>query len=113
LVRTICPACRTSYYPPAELLQMLRYQGDVRNQFQRGEGCRQCYDTGSKGRIGIYEVLWASRELRELIARDADLETLRRRHLEQGGTTLLQEGIRLAEEGKASLDEVVRVAFSD
>jgi type IV pilus assembly protein PilB len=113
LVRTICPACRTSYFPPAEQLETLRYQGNARNQFHRGEGCRECYDTGCKGRIGIYEVLWASREIRELISGQAELERLRSCHLQQGGTTLLQEAIRLAEEGKASLEEIMRVAFAD
>ncbi|MGE0608647.1 MAG: GspE/PulE family protein [Pirellulales bacterium] len=113
LVRMICPTCRTSYYPPAEYLEMLHYQGDKRRQFLRGEGCRDCYDTGFKGRIGMYEVFWASREMRQIISRNGELDELRRLHQEQGGTFLLDEGIRLAEEGKTSLDEVVRTAFID
>ncbi len=113
LVRTICPHCRTTYYPPAEYLQMLHYTGDRQRQFHRGDGCPQCFDTGFQGRLGIYEVLPAIREIRDLIACQANLETLRDACARMGGTTLLQEGIRLAEAGKTSLEEVVRVALTD
>ena len=113
LVRTIWPHCKTVHFPPAEMLEMLRYHGDRRRQFVRGEGCRECYDTGFRGRTGIYEVLWSSAEIRTIIAQQNELEPLRVCHAAQGGTSLLQEGIRLAEEGKTSLEEVVRVAFSD
>jgi type IV pilus assembly protein PilB len=111
LVRTICPDCRTQYYPPAEYLEMLHYQGDQRRQFSRGAGCRGCYDTGYRGRRGIYEVLISSRELRETISQGGDLEALRRCHVEQGGEFLIQEGIRLAESGMTSLEEVARVTY--
>ncbi|HUG89651.1 MAG TPA: ATPase, T2SS/T4P/T4SS family [Planctomycetaceae bacterium] len=111
LLRTICPQCRTQYYPPAEVLEMIHYRGDRRRQFVRGEGCRQCFDSGFKGRTGIYEILAATRELRELILKAPDLDRLRDCHLRQGGSLLLSEGIRLAEDGMTSLDEVIRVTF--
>jgi type IV pilus assembly protein PilB len=113
LVRTICPACRTTYYPPAEILDTLHYAGDRRKQFARGEGCRACYDTGFKGRLGVYEILWASRAVRQVINENPNLEAIRAAHLAQGGTLLLNEGLRLAEEGLTSLDEVIRVAYCD
>jgi type IV pilus assembly protein PilB len=113
LVRLVCPTCEKSYYPSAEILDLIHYQGDRRRQFKRGEGCRDCHDTGSRGRTGIYEVLTIGREFRNLITAGADLEALRQLHHQQGGTALLDQGIRLAEEGKASLDEVVRVSFVD
>ena len=111
LVRTICPNCRTHYYPSAEYLQMLSYQGDHRRSFHRGEGCAQCFDTGFRGRRGVYEVLTVNREIRELISRDPDLEKLRQLHQKSGGSTLQEEGIRMAEDGQTSLDEVARVSF--
>lgn len=113
LVRSICPECRVQYYPRTELLETLRYDGDTRRQFVKGEGCRSCYDTGFKGRTGIYEVLVASRAMREIISHQPDLERLRELHEKESGSTLLQEGIRAAEEGFTSLDEVMRIAFSD
>ncbi len=113
LVRTICPHCRTTYYPPAESLQIVRYTGDQRRQFHRGEGCDQCFDSGFQGRLGVYEVLTATREVRDLIAKEAGLEALRDCYRRSGGTSLLEEGVRLAEQGRTSLEEIVRVALFD
>lgn len=111
LVRGVCPDCRTQYYPPAEILEMLHYTGDKRRQFMRGEGCRECYDSGFRGRAGIYEVLTATRELRDIINTTPNLDTIRDCHRRQGGTTLLQEGLLRAETGETSIEEVMRVAY--
>lgn len=111
LVRTICPNCRTHYYPTNEYLQMLNYEGDTRRTFHRGEGCTQCFDTGFRGRRGVYEILEVNRNIRELISHDPDLEKLRQLHRELGGSTLLDEGLRMAEAGQTSLEEIARIAF--
>jgi type IV pilus assembly protein PilB len=111
LVRTICPHCQSTYYPPAEMLRALHYQGDLRRSFVRGEGCRECFDTGYKGRLGIYEVLPATAKLRQMISENAPLETIRTWFSESGYTTLLQDGLRLAEQEQTSLDEVARIVF--
>jgi type II secretory ATPase GspE/PulE/Tfp pilus assembly ATPase PilB-like protein len=92
LVRTICPKCRASYYPTAEILDALKYQGDRRRSFLRGEGCAECFDTGFQGRTGIYEVAW---------------------HKAHGGRTLLDAGVKLAEKEVTSLDEIARIVFLD
>jgi type II secretory ATPase GspE/PulE/Tfp pilus assembly ATPase PilB-like protein len=110
LVRMVCPQCKTSYYPDAGQLAMIGYRGDTRRQFTHGEGCRECHDTGFRGRIGIYEVLTATRSLRRLISDGASADALRSAHQEGGGTLLMEEGIAMAELGKTSLDEVIRVA---
>jgi type IV pilus assembly protein PilB len=113
LIRNICPKCRTSYFPSAELFDSLRYTGNRRRSFERGEGCTECHDTGFSGRSGIYEILSVNHELREIIAQDSNAEAIRRWHRAHGGTTLLEEGLRLAEDGRTSLEEVARVAFVD
>jgi type IV pilus assembly protein PilB len=111
LVRTICPNCRTSYYPRAELLEALHYQGDMRRSFAKGEGCRECFDSGFKGRTGIYEVLPATVEVRRMITDQAPLDTVREWFAEQGHQSLLEGGLRLAEQEVSSLEEVGRIAF--
>ncbi len=113
LVRTVCPKCKTAYFPSEELFKMLHYEGDRRQQFIRGRGCRECYDTGLKGRIGVYEVLGISREIRAAISQGGDIDAIRQLHLQQGGSLLVHEGIQLAEAGKTSLEEVLRVAHAD
>lgn len=113
LVRQVCPECRIQYYPSTEVLDTVGYSGDRRRQFVKGEGCRICFDTGFQGRTGVYEVLTVTRAMRELISTQPELERLRSLHAEEGGSTLLSEGIRVAEEGKTSLSEVMRIAFCD
>jgi type IV pilus assembly protein PilB len=111
LVRTNCPHCRTTYYPRAEFLDALHYQGDKRRSFARGEGCRECFDSGFKGRTGIYEVLPATPELRSMITDDTPLETIRAWFEGQNLPTLLRAGLRLAEQEISSLEEIARIAF--
>jgi len=113
LVRNICPNCQTSHYPPAEFLEALHYQGDTRRSFSRGEGCRECFDTGCQGRTGIYEVLPGSAELRTLIAQQAPEQRIREWFREKEYPSLLQCGLQLAEQEKTSLDEVARVAYCE
>ena len=113
LVRTICPQCETSYYPQREFLQSLHYQGDMRRTFRRGEGCRDCFDTGFQGRMGIYEVLSATHELRSLIAGGASVSDIHQWFKDQNGRTLLESGLLLAEKEVTSLEEVARVALVD
>lgn len=111
LVRTICPQCQTSYFPRAEFLEALHYKGDMRRSFSKGEGCRECFDSGFKGRTGIYEVLPATADVRRLIAEQAPLESIREWFAEQGYATLLEGGLRLAEQEVSSLEEIARIAF--
>jgi type IV pilus assembly protein PilB len=111
LVRTICPHCRTTYYPRAEFLDALHYKGDKHRSFAKGEGCRECFDSGFKGRTGIYEVLPATAELRRMIADQTPLETIRSWFSDQNLPSLLGSGMRLAEQEVSSLEEVARIAF--
>ena len=111
LVRTICPKCQTSYYPPTGMLETLHYRGDQHRSFVRGEGCRDCFDTGFKGRVGVYEVFAANEEVRSLITQQASTDVLRQWHRSHGKGTLLEAALRLAENHVTSLDEVMRVAF--
>lgn len=111
LVRNVCPRCRAPYYPPAELLDMIHYQGDKRRQFTRGAGCDECHDTGFRGRTGIYEVLMCNPALRDLITKEASVDLIRTCHRQYGGETLLDAGIRLAEAGATSIEEIIGTAF--
>ncbi len=110
LVRNLCTDCRETYYPSATVLEELHFKGDVRHAFARSRGCSQCYESGYRGRSGIYEILECTPEIRSLINSDANLEQLRAAHR---GPKLLSEGLRLAEAGITSLEEVGRVALSE
>jgi type II secretory ATPase GspE/PulE/Tfp pilus assembly ATPase PilB-like protein len=101
------------YYPPEELLNMIGYARGTSKSFVRGEGCRECHDTGFRGRTGIYEVFTVDDTVRRLMSRGADSSTLHDHFRDNGGRTLLDEGIRKVEEHQTSLDEAMRVAFFD
>jgi type IV pilus assembly protein PilB len=111
LIRTVCPSCKAFVYASAELLETIHYTGDRRRSFVRGEGCPKCHDTGYVGRTGIYEVMPVDREIRELIARRGGTDDIRDCYRRNGGKTLLEQGIRLAEKEQTSLEEVMRVAY--
>lgn len=113
LVRTICPHCKSSHFPSAEYLEAIHYGGDKGRSFSRGEGCRECYDTGFSGRTGIYEVLPVDASLRRLIADESPLEAIRDWFAAEGHETLLECGLQLAEKEQTSLDEIARVAFAE
>jgi type IV pilus assembly protein PilB len=111
LIRTVCQSCKTFVYASAELLATIHYEGDKRKSFIRGEGCPKCHDTGFLGRTGIYEVMPIDREIRALIANRASTDDIRDCYRRNGGKTLLEQGIRLAEKEQTSLEEVMRVAY--
>jgi type IV pilus assembly protein PilB len=111
LIRTVCQSCKTFVYASAELLETIHYTGDKRKSFIRGEGCPKCHDTGYSGRTGIYEVMPVDREIRELISGRGSTDEIRDCYRRNGGKTLLEQGIRLAEKEQTSLEEVMRVAY--
>src|SRR5207245_7581532 len=77
LARTICPSCATKYYPAEHVLADAGLSDQTGRAFRKGAGCPQCHDSGCKGRIGIYEVLEVTPELRRMVHRSAATHELR------------------------------------
>jgi type IV pilus assembly protein PilB len=113
LARTICPNCATKYFPTEQELQDAGHPDKVGRPFKKGGGCKQCHDTGFKGRLGIYEVMEVTPELRRFIHRGAATHEIREKMRTQGVLTLREEGVELALAGKTTLDEVLRVTHND
>lgn len=113
LARKICTSCRTSYYPPPELLKDVGWEHRTNELFQHGEGCRECSNTGFRGRVGIYEVMLMDRELKQL-TQSAASETQIRTYLAQTGwRSLRQKALDVVERGESTLEEVLRVTRSE
>jgi type IV pilus assembly protein PilB len=74
----------------------------------KGAGCERCNNTGYKGRVGLYEVMEVSEELRELILVGASGLELRRKAVDEGMITLRRSGLRKVMDGMTSVEEVVR-----
>lgn len=113
LARTICPHCATKYFPTEHELADANLSDKVGRPFRKGGGCRQCHDTGFKGRLGIYEVMEVTPELRRVIHRGAAAHEIRDKMRQQGTLTLREEGVELALAGKTTLDEILRVTHND
>ncbi len=75
---------------------------------KRGKGCEKCNNTGFKGRVGLYEVMDVTEELRELILVGASSLELRRKAVEEGMISLRHSGLRKVKEGVTTVEEVVR-----
>ncbi len=115
LVRRLCPDCRSSYTPSEEMIR--HFAGLVPNrtdlQFFRSSGCDACQQIGYRGRTGIYELLHLTDEIRELLMAGADASSIRQAAQKAGMLSLRQDGLRKAQAGETSLEEVLRVTRID
>jgi len=112
LVRTICPKCKTTYFPEESVLQDINWQGQRHRAFCRGEGCSLCHDSGFKGRRAICEVLEMTPKLRNLILDKSSAAEIRSYLAGLGNwPDLRQEGMRCVEQGITSIEEMIRVCF--
>ena len=110
LVRRICTGCKGDSTVPEEALLDIGYTAeDAPNvRPKKGTGCDRCNQTGYKGRVGLYEVMEVSGEMRELILVGASAPELRRKAVEEGMLTLRVSGLRKIQDGVTTIDEVVR-----
>ncbi len=113
LVRTVCPNCLETYQPDECYLKSAKLGDRAPQTFNRGAGCSQCYDSGFAGRAGIYEVMEVGPELRRMMRRDVSSQELREQWLKLGGTTLREEGVLAAIDGRTSLEEALSVTHSE
>jgi type IV pilus assembly protein PilB len=110
LVRRVCAACKVPHpMPPPSLIQAGFAPDDANSVTpMRGKGCERCNGTGYKGRVGLYEVMEVTEELRELILVGASGLELRRKAIDEGMITLRNSGLRKVKEGVTTIEEVVR-----
>jgi len=115
LVRTICPRCKEAYTPPTEAFRRLNLpvSADANVNFYRGAGCSFCRHTGYKGRIGVYELMLIDNEIRELILQKAPTHVLRQAALEAGMITLRQDAMQKILEGVTTMEEALRVIYTE
>jgi len=76
----------------------------------RGRGCKICGHTGYSGRIGIFECLNISKDIRKLILKKAIASEIKAQAMKEGMTSIFEDGLRKVEAGITSIDEVLRVA---
>ena len=121
LVRKVCSQCLMSDIMKDDRLDTIKEQLDLKRlmkkdpskikelRFYKGKGCSTCNHTGYKGRIGIFEILTITEPLRKLIVSKADAGKIHAKAVEEGMTTLLDDGFDKALQGETTIEDVLRV----
>jgi len=110
LVRRICPKCKTVYEPARTVRKALERMGCECSKFYKGIGCRNCRNTGFKGRIGVHEILVVSDEMRDAIVADPTIGNLREMASRANMITLAHDGFRKVREGVTTVEEILHVS---
>ncbi len=113
LLRRICPSCKTGYSPTPDELSFYQANGGSTNtEFWYGPGCNYCGNTGFLDRVGVYELLRMTPEIKRLIVERASQDDLRDQAQAQGMRTLCDEAITLVDQGSTTISEVVRGIYT-
>ncbi|HEX6962738.1 MAG TPA: ATPase, T2SS/T4P/T4SS family [Lacipirellula sp.] len=119
LIRKLCPDCKVGYTPPVEVLKKLGIPpGKVQQLYrppkpeeieEQKQVCQTCQGIGYVGRTGIFELLAVTDQMREILAKQPNLDLLRKAARADGQRSLQEEGILLVAKGITSLQELQRV----
>ena len=117
LVRKICDMCKQPFslridqlsqnLPVDKIQRFFGNQQDIR--VFKGKGCPICHNTGYAGRIGVFEVLEVSNDIKKLITEKKDADVVLQQAVREGMTTMLDDGLAKAAKGETTIDEVLRV----
>ncbi|MCP2598255.1 Flp pilus assembly complex ATPase component TadA, partial [Candidatus Aminicenantes bacterium AC-335-L06] len=110
LVRRLCKKCKEEVYVPPQTLIDIGFPPDEVKKIKiyKPVGCDECNNTGYKGRIGLFEVMEITEEIKELILTGATTSEIRNKAIEQGMITLRQSGLQKIKDGITSIEEVLR-----
>jgi general secretion pathway protein E len=122
LVRKVCPDCRQAYEPTDRELRelglansdaVLSESGEGDGRFFVGGGCDKCFQTGYRGRTGVYELMLIDEEIQELIYKRESAGVVKKSALNGGLQTLRMDGARKVLAGVTTIAEVLRVTQAD
>ena len=117
LVRKICEKCKASSIKTFDEMAKLfaadvvkKHFGDAKEiRVYGGTGCEVCHTTGYSGRIGIFEILELSEEIKKLITQKADSDMIAKKAIEEGMATMMEDGLDKIQLGITTIEEVMRV----
>ena len=110
LIRRICKDCKMEHPMPEEALIEIGFKPEEVKQVKtyKGRGCQTCNNTGYKGRVGLYETMEVTDDIRELILIGASALELRKKAIDDGMITLRESGLQKIRNGVTTIEEVVR-----
>ncbi|MGP4863276.1 GspE/PulE family protein [Psychrobacter sp. T6-5] len=116
LLRTLCPHCKKAVEvtPDSEIAIQWQelvqpWRAPVPTQIYTAQGCEHCRHTGYQGRVGLYEIMPLSNDLKKLVAADANLDVLKQQAYREGVQPLRLSGAKRISEGVTTIEEVMRV----
>lgn len=112
LVRSICPKCKESYTVEPDMLKKNGLRSE-QTKFFRGRGCHECRRTGYSKRIGIFELLVVDDDVRRLILSKGSSKDIRDTAMKKGMEPMRMDGLRKAEKGITTLEEVVKATLEE
>jgi type II secretory ATPase GspE/PulE/Tfp pilus assembly ATPase PilB-like protein len=114
LVRVICPQCKETFRPTEEELFALKLSTAeaATKTFYRGKGCPNCRSTGYKGRVGVFELLMNTRQMRELITQSAPVSKLFAAAREQKMRTMMEDGMDKVFSGVTTPSELIHAVYT-
>ncbi|APW62595.1 GspE/PulE family protein [Paludisphaera borealis] len=115
LVRKVCPKCKVRYEPPPHVLAGIGLRPEIAKKanFMKGKGCSHCSKKGYRGRLGIYELMILTNQVREMAFKGESTMAIRKVARKQGMRTLFEDGVIKAIKGITTLDEVLRITQHD
>lgn len=108
LIRRVCNSCKEKHEPSAEEMVLLAGGSDMA-RYYKAVGCHRCNRTGYRGRVAVHEVLVVDEKVKEMIVKGANEPEIANYCIENGMTTLVQDGIEKYKEGITTYEEIVRV----
>lgn len=111
LVRKICPSCKIAYKATEDDKKILGISQEEDLSLYKGQGCKACMHSGYRGRIGIFEVLEVTKEIRKLIDQGASGDDISDLALSQGFQELFKDGKKKVIAGITTIEELVRAAY--
>lgn len=110
LVKKICPRCKEEHILSPEERKILKIEDE--NIIYKGKGCNFCSGTGYSGRTAIHEILILDREIRDLVNKEADSDTIKELARKKGMKTLNESCMELVLSGITTVEEMIKITYS-
>ena len=111
LVRRLCPVCKEAREATVEEKEFMGQDVDKKITLYEPCGCAKCDNTGSKGRIGVYEIMTMTPALKTMISKREGAERIKEQAMEEGMRTLRMSGSEYVLDGTTSFAELVKISF--
>ncbi len=113
LVRKVCPLCKQEVKADDVIKKLFRDAGFTIDTYMKGKGCEHCFQTGYRGRIGIFEILVINDDIRRLVNRSASAFEIREEARKHGFKTMFEHGVELIQRGQTTPEELLSVTRSE